>query len=98
MTEDSAVIPPAQQQQIADTLEDDAEVMSNTQLDAAARRASPTAVQAEILRINEDARNRSLQVALLVPILAGLLGVLNGFRMRRLPDPPAASLEGVALG
>ena len=34
MTEQSAVIPPAQQQQIADTLEDDAEVMSNTQLEA----------------------------------------------------------------
>src|SRR5690606_19154079 len=34
MAESSAAIPPAQQQQIADVLEDDAEVMSNTQLDA----------------------------------------------------------------
>ena len=33
LTEHSDVIPPAQQQQIADTLEDDAEVMSNTQLE-----------------------------------------------------------------
>ena len=32
MTESSTVIPPAQQQQIADALETDAEVMSNTQL------------------------------------------------------------------
>src|SRR3954451_3850476 len=33
MAEDSAVIPAAQQQQIADVLEDDAEVMSNTKLE-----------------------------------------------------------------
>jgi hypothetical protein len=34
----------------------------------------------------------------LVPILAGLFGLFNGFRMRRLPDPvPAASVEGLAL-
>ena len=34
MTEASTVIPAAQQEQIAQTLEDDAQVMSNTQLDA----------------------------------------------------------------
>ena len=28
----------------------------------------------------------------------GVLGLLNGFRMRRLPDPKPASLEGAALG
>ena len=38
MTENSQVIPPAQQQQIAAALEDDAEIMSNTQLDAADHR------------------------------------------------------------
>ena len=37
-TENSSVIPPAQQQQIADTLEDDAEVMSNTAARTPARR------------------------------------------------------------
>jgi hypothetical protein len=38
-------------------------------------------------------------VALLVPVLASLLGLLNAFRMRRLPDPkPASSAEGVTLG
>jgi hypothetical protein len=38
-------------------------------------------------------------VALLVPILAGLLGVLNALRMRRLPDPkPSAASEGTMLG
>ena len=98
MTESSKVIPPAQQQQIANTLEDDAEVMSNTQLEALLV-DEPKDVQAEILHINTEARDRSLQVALLVPALASLIGLVNGFRMRRLPDPtPASSAEGVALG
>jgi hypothetical protein len=97
-TEDSAVIPEAQQQQIADTLEDDAEVMSNAQLEPLLA-DEPEDVQAEVIRINKEARDRSLQVALLVPVLASLLGVLNGFRMRRLPDPtPASSTDGMALG
>ena len=99
---ESAVIPSAQQQQqqqqISDTLEHDAEVMSNAQL-APLLADEPQDVQAEILRINKEARDRSLQVALLVPLLASLLGVLNAFRMRRLPDPTAASsTEGLALG
>lgn len=98
LAEQSTVIPPAQQQQIATTLEDDAEVMSNAQLEPLLA-GEPPAVQAEILDINKEARDRSLQIALLVPILAGLVGLLNAFRMRRLPDPaPAASAEGVALG
>ena len=59
----------------------------------------PQDVQAEILRINKEARDRSLQLALLVPLLASLLGVLNALRMRRLPDPtPSSSTEGLALG
>ena len=61
--------------------------------------ASPQDVQAEIIRINTDARPRALQVALLIPILAGLLGLLNSFRMMRLPDPaPSSAAEGMALG
>jgi hypothetical protein len=97
-TEASTVIPPAQQQQISDTLEDDAEVMSNAQLEPLLA-DEPKAVQEEILHINKEARDRSLQVALLVPVIASLLGLLNAFRMRRLPDPkPASSTEGVALG
>ena len=96
-TEDSAVIPPAQQQQIADRLEDGAEVMSNSQLEALLA-GEPKDVQAEVLHINKQARDRSLQVALFVPVLASLLGLLNAFRMRRLSDPEPASVEGVALG
>ena len=96
-TENSSVIPPAQQQQIADTLEDDAEVMSNTALEPLLA-DEPEDVRAEILRINKQARDRSLQVALIVPVLASLLGLLNAFRMRRLPDPKPASIEAAALG
>jgi EmrB/QacA subfamily drug resistance transporter len=98
MTENSAVIPPAQQQQIAATLENDAEIMSNTQLDQQIT-GQPPAVEAEGLRINADARSLSLQVALLVPLLAGLLGLANSFRMLRLPDlEPSGSLDGMDFG
>ena len=92
LTEESTVIPPAQQEQIADTLEDDAEVMSNAQLEPLLADEPPD-VQAEILRINKEARDRSLQVALLVPLLASLLGLLNAFRMRRLPEPNTIHLR-----
>ena len=38
-------------------------------------------------------------VALLVPVLAGLIGLLNSFRMMRLPDiEPSHSGEGTLLG
>ena len=98
LTEDSAVIPPAQQQQIAETLEEDAEVMSTTAL-AQQISGQPPEVEAEVLAINTQARDRSLQVALLVPLLAALLGVANSFRMLRLPDVrPSGSLAGTNLG
>ena len=45
-----------------------------------------------------DATNLALQVALLVPILAGLLGFFDAMRMLRLPDiKPSASIEAAAL-
>jgi EmrB/QacA subfamily drug resistance transporter len=98
MVEDSQTIPPAQKQQITAALETDAEVMSNTELD---RRITgqPPQIEQEIIAINNDARNRSLQVALLVPFLSAALGLANSFRMMRLPDlKPAAPLEGMDLG
>jgi EmrB/QacA subfamily drug resistance transporter len=97
-TEASDVLPPAQQAQIAQVLEEDAQVMSNTQLDTVLV-DQPQDIRAEILRINTDARNVSLQIALLVPVLAGLIGLGNSFRMSRLPDiAPSGSLEGTTLG
>jgi hypothetical protein len=98
MTEASSAIPDAQQEQIAQTLEDDAQVMSNSQLETLLA-DEPQEVADEILQINADARDLSLQVALLVSVLASLAGLVNSFRMIRLPDiEPSASAEGMALG
>ena len=58
----------------------------------------PPAVQAEILRINTVARPPALQVALLVPLLAGILGLLNSIRMVRLKDPKPSGAGDMALG
>ena len=97
-TNASPVIPSTQQHQIAQTLEHDAQVVSNTQLNKLLA-DEPPAVRQEILNINTDATNLALQVALLIPILAGLLGFLNSARMMRLPDvKPSASVEAAALG
>jgi hypothetical protein len=92
------VLAPAEQQRVANALEDDAQVLSNTQLDELLV-GQPEDVQDEIIRINTEARPLALQVALLVPILAGLVGLFNSFRMMRLPEvTPSASAEGVAWG
>ena len=59
----------------------------------------PEDTQDEIVRINTDARPLALQVALLVPLLAGLVGLFNSFRMMRVPDPtPSGSARGMVLG
>ncbi|MGW5195132.1 MFS transporter [Kribbella sp. NPDC004138] len=89
LAESSTVLQPAQQQQVADTLEHDAEVMSNTDLDEMLA-GQPPEVRAEIVDINTTARPLALQVALGIPILAGAAGLVNSFRMARLqPSPPA---------
>jgi LPXTG-motif cell wall-anchored protein len=98
LAEASSVLPPAEQQHVAQVLEDDAELVTNTQLQELLA-GQPEAIQDEIIRINTDARPLALQVALLIPILAGLLGLFTSFRMIRLPDPtPSGSAEGMVLG
>jgi MFS family permease len=93
----SSVLPPADQARVAEVLEDDAQVLSNTQLEELLA-GQPEEIRDEILRINTDARPLALQVALLVPLLAALAGLLNAFRMMRLPDlAPSAAAEGMAL-
>ena len=82
----STVLSPGEQQQVAHALETDAQILSNTQLEEQLA-GHPEKVQNEIIRINTEARHLALQVALLIPILAGGLGLLNSFRMMRLPDP-----------
>jgi MFS family permease len=95
---ESSAIPPAQQQAISQKLEHDAEIMSNTQLQRQIA-DEPKSVQQAVLAINTRARNRSLQIALLIPTIASLLGLANSFRMLRLPDiQPKAAIEGLGLG
>jgi MFS family permease len=95
--DDSTVLTPAQQDQVAHVLEHDAEVMSNTRLEELLA-GQPKDVQAEIIRINTEARPRALQVALLVPLVAALLGLGVSFRMVRQPDPAPSGAEGMTLG
>ena len=92
----SEVLTPAQQEQVADTLEHDAQIVSNTHLEELLA-GQPEATKAEILRINTDSRHIALQVALLVPLLAGLIGFGNSFRMVRLPDPEPSGRRGRRL-
>jgi MFS family permease len=96
MAQDSTVLPASAQQQVADELEDDAQVLSNTQLERQLAE-EPPAVREEILRINTDARPLALQIALLIPILAGLLGLVNASRMMRRPDPRPSESADMAL-
>jgi len=96
--DESDVLTPVQQEQVADGLEHNAEVMSNTELEKLLAE-EPPAAQAEILEINEDARPIALQIALIVPLLAALLGLFTATRMTRLPDPePSAAAEGLLVG
>jgi EmrB/QacA subfamily drug resistance transporter len=94
----SEVLSPRQQDQVASALEKNAEVLTNTHLEQLLAGKRPK-VKDEIIRINTEARPRALQIALLVPLVAGLIGLLNGFRMVRMPDPePSAAAEMLVGG
>ena len=72
LAESSTVFTPEEAQQVATALEEDAQLMSNT--GSKSRSSAAAGVEAEIIRINTEARPISLQVALLVPLIAGLSG------------------------
>jgi MFS family permease len=94
----STVLTSAEQQQVSKALEKNAEVMTNTHLDDLLD-GQPADVKAEILHINTKARPKALQIALLIPLLAALLGLFTGFRMTRLPDlEPSEAAEGMLVG
>jgi EmrB/QacA subfamily drug resistance transporter len=98
MAQSSSVLSPSQQDQVADVLQHDAEVMSNTRLEQQLAQQPPE-VRDEIVRINTDARPVALQVALAIPIFAALAGLGLSWRMIRLPDPrPSEAAEGTLLG
>src|SRR5206468_1676188 len=82
LAQQSTVLSASQQQHVSSVLEHDAEVMSNTALQKQLA-GQPQQVQDEIISINTDARHRALQVALLIPLLAALLGLVDSFRMMR---------------
>ncbi len=97
-TEASEIIPADDQVMIADALEDSAQLVSTTQLEELLAE-QPGEIQDEIIRINTEAGDFALQIAMLVPVIACLLGFLNSFRMIRLPDyKPSAAAEGLLGG
>ena len=97
MANASTVLPPDEKAQVAAVLDESAQVMSNTQLDELIV-SQPPEIEAEIIRINTEARPLSLQIALLVPLVSALLGLLVSLRMVRVGDiKPKASLEGLAF-
>ena len=98
MASNSTVLPAAEQAQVAQALDEDAQVLSNTALEELLV-DQPEEIQDEIIRINTEARPIALQIALLIPILAAISGVIISFRMMRIPDPvPSGAAEGVDFG
>jgi MFS family permease len=94
----SDVLPAADKEHVANVLEDDAEVMSDAKLQKQLA-GQPPEIQKEIVRINDEAREEALQVALLIPLLVSMLGLFFSFRMMRLPDPaPSTPAEAVQVG
>jgi hypothetical protein len=98
MAQQSDVLPADAKERVATVLEEDAQVMSTTQLETLLAE-HPAEIAEEIIRINTESRPRALQAALLIPLVAALVGFVNGFRMMRLPDvTPSTDLEGMSLG
>jgi MFS family permease len=94
---DSEVLPSGDKEQVAQALEEDAQVMSNTALTEQLA-GQPEDVRAEVVRINTEVRPRALQVALMIPFLAALAGLVLSFRMSRIPVvTPTRSVEGLDL-
>ncbi|MCR2785065.1 MULTISPECIES: MFS transporter [unclassified Microbacterium] len=96
MSNASTVLPGEEKQQVAQVLQEDAEFMSNDLL-AGLLVDQPEPIQEEVIRINTEARPIALQIALLIPILTAVVGVINAFRMRRLADPVSAGSGGHSL-
>lgn len=98
LTAQSTIIPTAEKTQISAELEENAQIMSNTQLQQQIV-GQPQDIQNEVLEINSKARDRSLQVALLVPVIAGLIGFLVSLKMMKLPEiKPASDIENTFTG
>jgi MFS family permease len=97
MSADSSVLDASEKDRVAQVLEEDAQVMSTTQLEGLLSEA-PEAKAEEIVRINDDARDVAVRVAIVVPVLAGVIGFLVSLRMKRLGVPGPAAHEGLIVG
>jgi len=98
MAQSSSVLSESEQDKVSTQLQKNAEVLTNTHLEKLLV-GQPEDVRREIIHINTESRPIALQIALAIPLLAALLGLLNGFRMTRLPDPePSAAAEGMLMG
>jgi hypothetical protein len=97
MANSSTVLSPSEKSTVSSGLEKNAEVMTNTHLDELLV-GQPADVKAEIIHINTKARPRALQIALLIPLLAALLGLFQSFRMTRLPDLEPSAAGEMVLG
>jgi MFS family permease len=98
MAQSSSVLSESEQDKVSTQLQKNAEVLTNTHLEKLLV-GQPEDVRKEIIHINTESRPIALQIALAIPLLAALLGLLNGFRMTRLPDPePSAVAEGMLMG
>ena len=91
-------LPLPRKDQVTTVLEHDAQVMSDEQLTELLAEQPPETAE-EILRINDDVRPLALQLGLLVPVLAAILGFVQATRMTREPEPePSAAAEEFLVG
>ena len=98
MAEASTVLPPAEQQQVAQVLEDERGTDDQHPARTSCWSTNPQRSRTRSSASTPKHDPFALQVALLIPLLAGLIGLFNSFRMMRLPDPTPSGAEGMTLG
>lgn len=87
IAEGSKVLTPVEQEIVAEALETDARIISNTELlELLEENPSDLAYREELLRINREASPRALRLALLGTLVAGVIGLGVS---TRLPKNPA---------
>jgi MFS family permease len=90
LTQASQVLPPAEKQQVDTALQGNVSTLSDTQVRTALEGQPPEIVD-EVVRINAEARDRAIELALASIGLVGLIGV--GFSLLFPPDFLAPTLE-----
>lgn len=95
LTAESTVLDGTERDAVAEALERDARIISNTELEALLDEAeADPELQEEILRINTEARPEALRLALLAPLFAGFVGLATSTRLPRNPAVDAPPLSG----